>query len=104
MYKTFLDLGVWPGAAVVKVDDTEVGIAEGIWAGCWTVGVALSGNSCGLSREELAAVPAGERDCLRVQAGGKLKRAGAHCVIDSVADLPEVLDDIEGRLRRGERP
>lgn len=104
MYKTFLDLGVWPGAAVVKVDDTDVGIAEGLAAGCWTVGVSLSGNACGLSREELAAVSASERDTLRRRASGALKRAGAHIVIDSVADLAEVFDDIEGRLRRGERP
>ncbi len=104
MYKCFLDLDVWPAAAVVKVDDTEVGIAEGLSAGCWTVGVALSGNSCGLSRDELSAVPPGERDALRLKAGGKLKRAGAHFVIDSIADLPPILDDIEGRLLRGERP
>ncbi len=30
--------------------------------------------------------------------------AGAHYVIDSVADLPQVLEDIERRLQRGERP
>lgn len=104
MYKTFLDLGVWPGAAVVKLDDTDVGIAEGLAAGCWTVGAALSGNSCGLSREELAGVTDTERNRLRVKASGGLKRAGAHVVIDSVAELPQVLDDFEGRLRRGERP
>jgi len=104
MWHAMAQMGVWPAAAVVKVDDTEVGIAEGLSAGCWTVGVALSGNSCGLSRDELSAVPPGERDALRLKAGGKLKRAGAHFVIDSIADLPPILDDIEGRLLRGERP
>ena len=54
MYKCFLDLNVWPAGAVVKVDDTKPGIAEGIAAGTWTVGVTLSGNGVGLSREELA--------------------------------------------------
>ena len=33
-----------------------------------------------------------------------LRRTGAHYVIDSVADMDAVLDDIEGRLARGERP
>ncbi|WP_188080093.1 hypothetical protein [Neorhizobium sp. P12A] len=55
MYKCFLDLGVWPAHAVVKVDDTGVGIDEGVAAGCWTVGVALSGNEAGLTPSELAA-------------------------------------------------
>jgi len=29
IYRCFADLGVWPPHAVVKVDDTGVGIAEG---------------------------------------------------------------------------
>lgn len=104
MYKCFLDLGVFPGSSVVKVDDTEVGIAEGLAAGCWTVGVALSGNAAGLSWEALQALDGQARATLRRQAGSTLSRAGAHYVIDSVADLIPVLDEIEGRLLRCERP
>jgi phosphonoacetaldehyde hydrolase len=33
-----------------------------------------------------------------------LRAAGAHEVIDGVGDLPAVLDAIEARLARGERP
>ena len=104
MYKTFLDLGVWPAWSVVKVDDTEVGIAEGLNAGCWTVGVALSGNVFGLTPAETAALPQDEFAARSAAAYGKLTRAGAHFVIDSVAGLPEILDEIEGALARGERP
>lgn len=104
MYKCFLDLGVWPASSVVKVDDTEPGIAEGLAAGCWTVGVALSGNSAGLSYAELTALSETERAAVRARANGVLRRCGAHYVIDSVAGLPAVLDEIEGALIRGERP
>jgi phosphonoacetaldehyde hydrolase len=104
MYKTFLDLGVWPAAAVVKVDDTEVGVAEGLNAGCWSVGVALTGNVFGLDAAETDALSHDELEGRRAEAYGKLTRAGAHFVIDSVADLPEVLDEIEGAMARGERP
>jgi phosphonoacetaldehyde hydrolase len=104
MYKCFLDLDVWPAASTVKVDDTEVGIAEGVAAGSWTVGVALSGNAAGLSRDDLEALSPDERDSLRLTASRKLLRSGAHFVVDSVADLPAVLDEIEGCLARGERP
>jgi hypothetical protein len=47
MYQCFIALDVWPASAVIKVDDTLPGIAEGVAAGCLTVGVALSGNAVG---------------------------------------------------------
>jgi phosphonoacetaldehyde hydrolase len=104
MYKCFLDLGVWPAAAVVKVDDTAPGIAEGLAAGCWTIGVTMSGNAVGLDRDALERLSEGERSALRRRAVAELERAGAHYVVDSVADLMPVIDRIEGRLMRGERP
>ena len=33
-----------------------------------------------------------------------LRKAGAHYVIDSLADIEPVIDDINARLARGERP
>ena len=104
LYKCFLDLGVWPAHSVVKVDDTEVGIAEGLNAGCWTVGVALTGNVFGLNPAETEALDGAEYHRMRDLAYARLTRAGAHFVIDSVADLDAVLDEIDGALARGERP
>lgn len=104
MYRTFLDLNVWPAWRAVKVDDTEVGIEEGLNAGCWTVGVALTGNVFGLDAEETDALSNEAFEEMRAAAYGKLARAGAHFVIDSVDELPAVLDEIEGALARGERP
>jgi phosphonoacetaldehyde hydrolase len=104
MYRTFCDLGVWPAHTVVKVDDTGVGIAEGLNAGTWTVGVALSGNAFGLNKAETAALAPAKHAAMKAAAYADLKRSGAHYVIDSVADLDAVIDDIEGRLARGERP
>jgi phosphonoacetaldehyde hydrolase len=104
MYRTFLDLGVWPAWATVKVDDTEPGIAEGLAAGTWTVGVAASGNAMGLSLEELDELEDDEFLARYQAAERRLHRAGAHFVVESVADLMSVIDDIEGRLLRGERP
>jgi phosphonoacetaldehyde hydrolase len=104
MYKCFVDLDVGPAANVVKVDDTEAGIAEGLAAGCWTVGVALSGNATGLSREELAALDPAEVAERRAVAFRQLERCGAHYVIDSAADLELIIDRIDGRLARAERP
>jgi phosphonoacetaldehyde hydrolase len=104
MYKCFLDLAVWPAAAVVKVDDTEPGILEGRAAGSWTVGVTLTGNHCGLGEDELATLAEPDREAIRRRVGAKLTAAGADYVIDGVAALVPVLDLILGRLARGERP
>ena len=104
IYRALLDLGVWPAWSAVKVDDTEVGIAEGLNAGTWTVGVAVTGNVFGLSLEDTEALSAAEFDERRAAAADRLTAAGAHYVIDGVADLPPVIHTIEGRLARGERP
>ena len=62
----------------MKVDDTEVGIAEGLNAGSWTVGVAVTGNVFGLSLAETAALPPAEFAPRRERAEAKLTAAGAH--------------------------
>src|SRR5919108_354653 len=80
MYQCFIDLDVWPASAVIKVDDTEPGIAEGVAAGCLTVGVALSGNAVGKTPDELAALSPAEIAPLRNHATAMLKSAGADYV------------------------
>jgi phosphonoacetaldehyde hydrolase len=104
MYQMFLNLAVWPAWRVVKVDDTEVGIAEGLNAGCWTVGVAVTGNVFGLSAADTAALAPSDFERRRAAADGKLARAGVHHVVDGVWDLERALDAIEGALARGARP
>jgi phosphonoacetaldehyde hydrolase len=104
MWHAMAALGVWPAETVVKVDDTPPGIGEGLNAGTWTVGLALTGNIAGLSAEELAALPETERAVIRARATAEMKAAGADMVIDSIATLPEALDRIEAKLAAGEKP
>jgi len=94
MWKNLVELGVWPASACVKVDDAEVGIAEGVAAGAWTIGIAASGNGVGLSREALEALPDRERADLIAHARRALTDAGAHAVIDTIADLPLALSQL----------
>jgi len=92
IYKACAELGVWPLSRVVKVDDAQAGVAEGRAAGCFTVGVAASGNGVGLSAGALAALSPLEREA-RIAASGKaLYAAGADLVIDSIADLVPALE------------
>lgn len=91
MYKCMIDLVAYPPSSILKVDDTAPGIAEGVAAGCVTVGVALSGNAVGKTPDELADLPEAEVDALRREATRILKDAGADYVIDTVADLPQLV-------------
>lgn len=104
MLRCFEALGLAYPETVVKVDDTEPGIAEGRAAGTWTVGVTISGNAVGLSLEEWEALDHPAQMHLREAAEAVLTGAGADYVIDSVADLLPVIDAIEKRLAAGETP
>lgn len=97
-------LRVYPPAATVKVGDTKADIGEGLNAGTWTVGISRTGNYVGLSQAELEALPVLEQRRLIDAATDTLRAAGAHYVIESIADLPPLLDEIEVRVARGERP
>lgn len=95
IYKCMVDLAVYPPAAILKVDDTAPGIAEGKSAGCVTVGLALSGNAVGKTLEELAVMSVAEIAVLRDHATRLLKDAGADHVIDSIRDLPQLVTQLE---------
>lgn len=104
MYRCFLELGVWPAHRAVKVDDTVPGLLEGRHAGCWTVAVVASGNELGLTEAEWSAMSEPRRAELRALANARLSQGRADYGVSTVADLLPVLDDIERRLARGERP
>ena len=97
-------LNVSPIEAIVKVDDTVDGIREGLAAGCWTVGVARTGNYVAMSEHQLATGDARLIARRVANAYDLLGDAGAHYVVDSVADLMPVIDDIERRMADGQRP
>jgi len=104
LYENAVRMKVFPLAAVIKVGDTISDIEEGLNAGTWAVAVARTGNMIGLTEEQWCALPPRERTERLQKAHRQLLDAGAHYVIDTLADLDPVLDRIEVRLRRGERP
>jgi phosphonoacetaldehyde hydrolase len=89
---------------VIKVDDTAPGLAEGLAAACWTVGVAASGNALGWTHEAWVQASDTEKTRALLPAVQQLQLAGAHEVIDSVADLPQAIARIEQRMAQGETP
>lgn len=90
--------------ACIKVDDTVPGIEEGLNAGMWTIGCAISGNEVGLAEADWRALGPDAQQPVRERARRRLSQAGAHVVIDSVADLLPAVGRIEGWLAAGESP
>jgi phosphonoacetaldehyde hydrolase len=91
-------------AACVKVDDTIPGVEEGLNAAMWTVGLAISGNEVGLQLHEWNALSEDDKRIKRERAYRRMLQSGAHYTVDTIADLIPCIDDIETRLRSGERP
>ncbi len=102
--KNVIDLQISSVEGCVKVDDTLAGIQEGLNAGMWTVGVAMTGNEVGMPEAALAALTPTARAELRATAYRRMLGAGAHYVIDGISDLLPVIDAIESRMSCGERP
>ncbi|HXM40578.1 MAG TPA: phosphonoacetaldehyde hydrolase [Bryobacteraceae bacterium] len=103
-YLNAIRLGTYPMRTMVKIGDTVSDIEEGSNAGMWTIGIARTGNMIGLTAEGFAALPATEQAVRLDTAHRKLSGAGAHYVADAVADCIPLVDAIEERLEKGERP
>ena len=98
------DLGIYPMEAIVKVGDTLPDIEEGLNAGMWTIGLAATGNEIGLNQDEIAALPPSILETRLERARARMAATGAHYVVDTIADVLPLLDAIEARLARGEKP
>jgi phosphonoacetaldehyde hydrolase len=97
-------LGISDVAACVKVDDTTPGILEGRSAGMWTVALTCSGNALGLTYAQFKDLPAERLARERVRIAQLFEGSRPHYLIDTINELPAVIDDINTRLKRGETP
>ena len=105
VYKNLDMMDVHPIQSVIKVDDTISGIGEALEAGCWGVGVSRYSNYMDVDSLADAESFSDEDMARRLDHTNEiLQKAGAHYVIDSLADIEPVIEDVNRRLARGERP
>jgi phosphonoacetaldehyde hydrolase len=97
-------LSIYPPASVVKVGDTVADIGEGLAAGAWSVGVLRTSNDVGCDEAEWEALPCSEKTRHLMMCREKLIAAGAHAVVETLSELPNLLDGIDARLSRSETP
>ncbi|CAF0979953.1 unnamed protein product [Adineta ricciae] len=91
-------------AACVKVDDTPPGIVEGRSAGMWTVALRFSGNFLGLTWDEYSALTTERLNSERERIDKLFASSKPHYLIDTISDLPAIIDSINNRLATGESP
>jgi phosphonoacetaldehyde hydrolase len=86
-------------SAVLKVGDTVHDIEEGLNAGVWSAGVIRTSSEVGCTEAELAALSAAEAQTRLASARDKLGNAGAHAVVDSVAEVPELIRQLNEQMQ-----
>ena len=80
-------------------------MGEALEAGCWGVGVARYSNYMNINTLKMAEqLPAEEVEHRLERTRHILRQAGAHYVIDSLAEIEPVIEEINPRLARGETP
>lgn len=102
--QNIIQLGVSTVQACVKIDDTVPGVEEGLNAGMWTIGLAISGNEVGLTLADWQATPAPQQQVKRARAYARMQQGGAHYTVDTIADIMPCIEDIQARIRNGESP
>ena len=103
-YLNAIRLQEFPLAAFVKIGDTPNDIEEGLNAGMWTIGITRTGNEVGLTEAEWEALSSDDREAALCIAKQRMRDAGAHFTAGSAAECDPLLDEIDARLARGERP
>lgn len=105
VYRNLDLLDVHPIQSVVKVDDTVSGVGEALEAGCWGVGIARYSNYMDVDTiAQAESLPEAEIERRLARTREILRKAGAHYVIDTFDQLPVVVEDVNARLARGEKP
>ena len=97
-------LGVSDVAACVKVDDTAPGILEGRRAGMWTVALLCSGNELGLDYAAFRALSPERLGAERHRIAALFAPTRPHFMVDTIAELPGVVEQIECLLADGVLP
>jgi len=102
IYRVMEALNVYPPTTVVKIGDTRIDIEDGVNAAAWSVGVTDSSSEMGLSPKEFAALSEADREQRREAIRDIFFAAGADGAMDTLADLPELIVELNKILAETE--
>jgi phosphonoacetaldehyde hydrolase len=104
IFKNIEALRITSSWKTIKVGDTVADIQEGLNAGVWSVGSIIGSSQMGLSLKEYKALPEAKRQAAVNIAREIFMLAGADFVIETMAELPPLIEKINGLLAEGIRP
>lgn len=104
IYKNAIKLEVWPMDRIVKVGDTIADIQEGRNAECWSVGVIEGSSLMELTEEEYKNMDKELLKKKKIQIRKKFFENGADYVINTFADLPQIIEKINYQLNNNLLP
>ena len=100
IFRNLTELAIPSVQEAVKVGDTLSDIREGINAGVWSVGVITGSNEMGITEAEYARIPDGELARMKEEVRRRMLGAGAHHVLDNIAELPAYIETLNERLNK----
>lgn len=98
IYRNMCDLAIPSRFSVLKFGDTIADIREGVNAGVWSVGVILGSNELALTQKEAESLPEPELKRRMLEVRNRMYAAGADYVVDSMQELPALIDSINQRM------
>ncbi len=99
IYRNCERLNIWPLSSVVKIGDTVADIKEGVNASVWSVGVIVGSSEMGLTKDAYDALCDAEKQQNRQRVRRVFSDAGASFVIDTIAELPDLIETIEEQMK-----
>ncbi|AZS13275.1 phosphonoacetaldehyde hydrolase [Paenibacillus lutimineralis] len=89
---------------VVKVGDTTSDIKEGVQAGVWSIGVAVGSSEMGLNEQDYQALSDADKEAVITRTKQGFMQQGADFTINTMTELPQLIERINGLLAEGNRP
>jgi len=99
IFKNMEALGSKSTKQVVKIGDTTSDIKEALNAGVWAVGVIIGSSEMGLSEEEFISLSAEEQQFEIQKAKRIFEEIGAHYTIETMKELPALIETINNGLK-----
>jgi phosphonoacetaldehyde hydrolase len=99
IFQNMINLDVRGLDGVVKVGDTIEDVREGLSANVHVVGVVTGSSELGLSENDVCRIPDKLLHEKIKNVRNRMIEAGAHYVIDSIGELPEIIQQINTNLQ-----
>lgn len=104
IYRNMEKLKLSAAWKTVKVGDTVSDMKEGVNAGVWTVGIIVGSSEMGLSIDEFQALTEADQEAAIAKTAQTFRENGADFTIESMKELPPLIEKINSLISVGKRP